>query len=121
MDSGPKHLMSVLTRKLAPCLPHSLAFWHVGAEGKETKLTYSQLDLASQKAANVLARKGILLLAYFIYLMMGTAVMMMGTSENMLPAVLGIRDILLRIRFLEFVPLTNGSRSRSNSGSDSFL
>jgi hypothetical protein len=57
--------MSVLTQNWAPGLPRSLAFWHVGAEGKETKLTYSQLDLASQKAANVLARKGVLQLTLF--------------------------------------------------------
>jgi hypothetical protein len=37
--------------------------------------------------------------------------------------VLGIRDILVRIRIPGFVPLTNGSGSGygSNSGSDSFL
>ncbi len=52
-------------------MPRSLAFWHVGAEGKETKLTYSQLDLASQKAANVLARKGDPS-GYFICAMLGT-------------------------------------------------
>ncbi len=36
-------------------------------------------------------------------------------------AVLGIRDILVRIRIRRPIPLTNGSVSLSNSGSDSFL
>jgi hypothetical protein len=46
-------------------------------------------------------------------------------ETNMLYAVLGIRDILVRIRIRGSVPLTNGSGSGpgsgSNSGSDSFL
>jgi hypothetical protein len=62
-----KHLISLFNKNWSPCLPRSLAFWHVGAEGKETKLTYSQLDLASQKAANVLARKGILQLQLTLF------------------------------------------------------
>ncbi len=36
-------------------------------------------------------------------------------------AVLGIRDILVRIRIHGSVPLTNGSRSNSGSGSDQWL
>ncbi len=35
--------------------------------------------------------------------------------------VLGIHDILMRIRIPRSVPLTNGSGSGSDSGSDSFL
>ncbi len=34
---------------------------------------------------------------------------------------MGIRDILLRIRIPGSVPLTNGSGSGSNSGSDSLI
>ncbi len=44
-----------------------------------------------------------------------------GNSVTTSTAVLGIRDILVRIRIPGSVPLTNGSRSGSNCASDSFL
>jgi acyl-coenzyme A synthetase/AMP-(fatty) acid ligase len=41
------------------CTAVRLALWFVHADGQETKLTYSQLNSASQAAANVLARHAI--------------------------------------------------------------
>lgn len=45
--------------KFAWMMPDRLALWFVHPDGKETQLTYSQLNTASQAAANVLASLGV--------------------------------------------------------------